>query len=103
MPAENMNEIPEQPEDSTDDRKEKKTRTGPGGGTVRESNSVLYQPRNWAIVSPLIGCGMVTLPQKRPHCLLGVGRQVKPLLFAISSKRWQMVEILLGKYKQPKS
>jgi predicted ATP-dependent serine protease len=36
MVAENVNEIPEKPEDSTDDRKEKKTRTGPpGGGRAR--------------------------------------------------------------------
>jgi hypothetical protein len=32
MPTENVNEIPEQPEGPTDDRKEKKTRTGPRGG-----------------------------------------------------------------------
>jgi KaiC/GvpD/RAD55 family RecA-like ATPase len=32
MVAKNVNEIPEKPEDSTNDRKEKKTRTGPQGG-----------------------------------------------------------------------
>ena len=32
MPTENVNEMPEKPEDSTDDTKKKKTRTGPRGG-----------------------------------------------------------------------